>query len=74
MAVELRIIQFVSDMDSKRLSDVSTVRVLTSNAVLLWQTVVHHLQGWNLLQLPEQVKMSAGSVEGERWVKRCRRG
>lgn len=45
-----------NDMDFKCLSDVSTVRVFTPDTVLLWQTVVYHLPGWHLLQLPEQVK------------------
>lgn len=46
-----------NDMKVNVLSYVSTVWVLTPDAVLLWQTVVYHFQGRHLLQLPEQVKV-----------------
>lgn len=34
---------------------VSTVRVFTSDALLLWQTALHYLQRRHILQLPKQV-------------------
>lgn len=39
-----------------------TVRVLTPNSVLLWQATVYNIQGWYLLQLPEQVKTYTNSI------------